>query len=138
MPPPYRHGEAFALMTYRSDDGSEEETIWNSRDGVTPFVVSLRSGKQATHADWTADQRTPEDFTPPPGMRYFADLTAERAREHAEANVTRWLADPGTRDQLLGQFGTAGDAIDHLAADYLSNGPGAPDLIDPAPPEAGP
>jgi len=44
----YRHAGAFCLMTYRADDGTEEEQVWNSRDGVTPFVITLRSGKAAT------------------------------------------------------------------------------------------
>ena len=70
-PAGYQHAEAFCLMTYRSDDGSEEEVIWNSRDGVTPFTVRLLSGKRATHVNWAADQASP-GHKPGPGERYFA------------------------------------------------------------------
>lgn len=77
---PYQHAEAFCLMKYTSDDGTEEEIIWNSRDGVTPFVITLRSGKTAMHRDWGADQCVP-DYKPLPGSRMFVDLTEERARE---------------------------------------------------------
>ncbi len=78
----YRHAAAFCLMTYRADDGTEEEQIWNSRDGVTPYVIRLRSGKTAAHVDWRNDRRMP-DYEPPAGSRIFVDLTEERARAHA-------------------------------------------------------
>jgi hypothetical protein len=31
----HNHPEAFMLMEYVSEDGSETEVLWNSRDGVT-------------------------------------------------------------------------------------------------------
>jgi hypothetical protein len=127
-PARYRHAEAFAVMEYISDDGSEREKVWNSRDGVTPFVITLPSGKPATHHNWAADQRMPEDWVPPPGMRCFTDLTAARARELAVRAVDGWLAE-GFRDRLLGQFGDRDDAIDALTAEYFK--PGAPDLVSP-------
>lgn len=42
--PTFAHVEAFKLMTYREQDAvGEPETllVWNSRDGVTPFVVII-------------------------------------------------------------------------------------------------
>lgn len=69
-PAGYQHAEAFCLMTYRADDGSEEEVIWNSRDGVTPFTVRLLSGKTATHVNWAADRAVP-DHRLKHGERYF-------------------------------------------------------------------
>jgi hypothetical protein len=132
VPPPYRHAEAYHLMTYQADDGTEAEQVWNSRDGVTPFVITLRSGKQATHVAWNADVRMPEDFTPPPGMRYFTDLTPARARRHAERAVDRWEADPRHAPGYRQAFGGGREsAITSLAASYLEQ-PGTPDLIDPA------
>lgn len=128
----YRHAEAYCWMTYTADDGAESELIWNSRDGVTPFVVTLRSGRTATHANWAGDMRMPEDWTPPPGHRVFTDLTEERARQHAAAAADRWLADPDYRDQFLAAYGTRDDGIRELAASYLAT-PGAPDLVDPGP-----
>jgi hypothetical protein len=68
--PDYEHAEAFCLMTYRSDDGTEEEVIWNSRDGVTPFTIALRSGKPASHVDWGADRPQPGHKLQH-GQRYF-------------------------------------------------------------------
>jgi hypothetical protein len=115
-------------MEYVADDGSGREKVWNSRDGVTPFVITLRSGQTATHHNWAADQRMPEDWVPPPGMRCFVDLTAARAREKAVRAVDAWLADDGFAEQLAGTFGNRDDAIDALTVEYLQ--PGAPDLVD--------
>jgi hypothetical protein len=114
--PDYQHAEAFCLMKYRSDDGTEEELIWNSRDGVTPFTITLRSGKRATHADWQNDRRLP-DYQPPAGSRIFVDLTPERAREIAERNV-----------DIYPQYGNRKRAVEELAADYLQ--PGTPDIVE--------
>jgi hypothetical protein len=113
----YQHGEAFCLMTYRSDDGTEEERIWNSRDGVTPFIISLLSGKSATHVDWRNDVRA-VDYKPKPGERIFTDLTPERALEAATRNIKAWK-----------ESGMSGvPSAKELAAQYLT--PGAPDLIE--------
>lgn len=109
----YTHKEAFCLMKYRSDDGTEEEMIWNSRDGVTPFVITLRSGKQAVHVEWKNDLCVPE-FIPAPGTRIFADLTEERATEFA-------------RDSLI-RHPRRGVTIKELVKEYMR--PGAPDLIE--------
>lgn len=127
-PARYAHAEAFCVMCYRSDDGTETEFVWNSRDGVTPFVITLRSGKPATHADWDRDQRMPEDWTPPPGMRRFTDLTRARARELAARQWDTWAADPAAARHLA-RLGDRDQAITDLAASYLSQ-PGAPDLTD--------
>lgn len=121
------HGEAFMLMTYRADDGSETEVIWNSRDGVTPFVITLRSGKQATHANWGGDRYAP-DHKPAVGDRIFVDLTEDRARQHAARNAQTWWDDnvAGAREA----YATAQDLAAVLVPDYLE--PGSPDLIEVA------
>lgn len=135
MPPSrYAHAEAYCLMLYTADDGSESETVWNSRDGVTPMTITLRNGKRATHANWRNDARMAPDFTPPPGMRIFTDLTPARARWHAQNNLTRWAADPELSTRFREAYGHDDAAIiEQLTAEYLRGGPGAPDLIDPAP-----
>lgn len=100
----YNHAEAFKLMKYASDgDGGTDplvERIWNSRDGVTPFVVSnhpdtrKRFGLvEMRHVDWGQDRIEP--FWPHVGLRVgdriFVDMTKERARELAEASLQRIL-----------------------------------------------
>lgn len=83
----YRHKEAFCLMKYATEDGSEVEWIWNSRDGVTPFCVANRAGdKVMTHVDWHLDRRI-LNYQPRPGERVFVSLTAARAIELATRRV---------------------------------------------------
>lgn len=119
--PHYKHSEAFCLMTYRADDGTESEVVWNSRDGVTPFVISLRSGKPATHVHWSGDERR-LDYAPPAGSRMFVDLTPERALDIARASLARWRS-----EGLAETYGPTPSA-EELAQEYLL--PGAPDLIE--------
>jgi hypothetical protein len=125
----YRHREAFAVMTYRSDDGSEEEEVWNSRDGVTPFAITLRSGREATHVNWRSDVPRP-DYAPPPGSRMFVDITAARARQIAGDNCARWWNDEGAEGMLArSSFASLDDMIAVVADGYLSRA-GGPDLIE--------
>lgn len=133
--PAYDHAEAFCVMYYQADDiALGGELVWNSRDGVTPFVIGLRGGGQGTHA-WNiiVPKRMPENWQPPAGMRVFTDLTEDRARTLHAANVDRWLATPGTSAALLDAYpGGREDAITQLTATTLGT-PGQPDLIDPGP-----
>jgi hypothetical protein len=45
-----QHKEAFALMLYRGEKPGRVETMWNTRDGVTPFIIS--SADRARRAGW--------------------------------------------------------------------------------------
>jgi len=124
----YRHAEAYCLMRYRADDGSEKEIIWNSRDGVTPFVITLRSGKQATHVDWASDQRVP-GYKPPVGSRMFVDLTEEAAHRSAERNAAEYFADPGPAGQVARDwYESPGAMAEALFEEYYR--PGAPSLVE--------
>lgn len=83
-----KHKEAFKIMSYRCECGSQEK-LWNSRDGVTPFSIPCQQcgdGMGMVHVDWQQDVFAPI-FSPPAGSRYFADMTIERARQHAVRNV---------------------------------------------------
>lgn len=118
--------EAFHLMTYTADDGSEAELIWNSRDGVTPFVIRLRSGKTASHTNWGQDRYKP-DYIPPVGTRVFVDLTRERALEMAKKNLEYYKSNPELIE-LYREDNCPWPTAEELADDYLQ--PGAPDLIE--------
>lgn len=128
--PTYQHTEAYCLMTYTSDDGTEMETVWNSRDGVTPLVIGLRSGKTATHKEWHRDFRVP-GYTPPVGSRIFVDLTLEAASRRAFANAEQAFAGV-LQEEARSRYGTVAELAAALAASYLST-PGAPDLIEVQP-----
>ena len=112
----FNHAEAFCLMKYRSDDGTEEEVIWNSRDGVTPFVVPSKSGKPMTHVDWKLDEYRP-NFKPQPGDRYFVDATREIVTPELNKYVERIFTEHGG-----GYWNTRQEAFDALLPDWLHNG----------------
>lgn len=91
----YRHPEAFRLMTYRCESGPcGDELVWNSRDGVTPFVIRCATcGGEATHvAPWERDPLAP-DHQPSFGDRVFVDATPERLLELRAAGFEKaWVS----------------------------------------------
>ncbi len=93
-PRKYNHIEAFCLMLYRCESCGHEETLWNSRDGVTPFIIRcVKCSGEALHVEWRRDKCVP-DHKPSQGDRIFVDLTAEAALAHARAQVERCWDDP--------------------------------------------
>lgn len=121
----YIHKEAFCLMLYR-DTAGNEEWIWNSRDGVTPFSVMSRQGLEAYHVDWWRDQRVPH-HVPKLGDRVFIDLTIERARELRQAYVDHWW----DYESMIGRYSSKEDMVEQLAKGDLEN-VGAPDIAEVA------
>lgn len=125
----YHHREAFCLMLYR-DSAGNEEWIWNSRDGVTPYGITSRQGLDAVHVEWNRDRCLP-GHRPRRGDRVFVDLTIERAREHRRAFVDHWWYRPGFGTQLCERYASKQAAIDDLAqADMEFGGGRTPDLIE--------
>lgn len=128
----HNHSEAFCLMLYRclNEECGQAEWIWNSRDGVAPFIVGCRNcGGESKHTERQRDTYAP-NFLPLPGSRYFADLTKERALEIARARVDRWWDDPEMplKDHsFLGPLGREG-AVESLAEAILET-PGQPDIL---------
>lgn len=120
------HAEAFCLMGYATDDNREMEAIWNSRDGVTPFIVRSRSGLEMQHVDWNKDVYEPIR-QPRPGDRIFVDLTPEVARQRAEQQVERYWDDP--QYPMSQMFDSRESAIETLTEFQ----PGAPMLIEVGP-----
>ena len=127
-PWPYKHSEAFCLMQYATECRSEVEWIWNSRDGVTPFIVSSRSGREMHHVCWHMDRYAPT-YKPQPGERIFVDVTEEIARGWAQAQVTRYW--DHEMYPMSRRFASKEEAIAYLTNDYLSPH-GNPALIEVA------
>jgi hypothetical protein len=75
----HKHGEAFMLMAYACVCG-HRETIWNSRDGVTPFGTGCPScGKpELRHVEWQRDVYAP-DHKLHRGQRFWRDGTPDEA-----------------------------------------------------------
>ncbi len=130
-PRKYVHGEAFCRMKYARKDGSGVEWVWNSRDGVTPFLVGPK-GRQGpfgddellSHVDWHLDQVRP-DYKPQPGERVFIDLTPELARANAEKWCDRYWDHP--EFPLSEGYATKEEAIESHLRDEARDG--APVII---------
>lgn len=125
----YSHAEAYCIMQYAADDGSgANEYIWNSRDGVTPFCVTLRTGQSARHVAWSLDIRDPF-HVPQPGERVFVNLGLERARGLALETVRQWWDHPAY--PMSDRFATPDIATEHLTLEYFGDGR-KPDVVDAA------
>jgi hypothetical protein len=132
----YQHPEAFCLMTYASKDYKIVELIWNSRDGVTPFMVPPREvagpitfDNMLQHTDWHRDIRLLE-YRPVPGERYFVDLTPERKRQFLSERVSKnWNTG---NSPFSANFATPEDAVEALFEEEFR--PGEPDLVEMNPP----
>ena len=112
----YNHKEAFCLMLYECERCGRSETLWNSRDGVTPFIIRCRHcNGEARHINWFMDECKP-NHKPKPGQRIFVDMTKEKARKIA-LNVVK-------RANLI----VGDDELDALINDFWHNGK-APDII---------
>lgn len=91
MPRPgQQSAEGFNLMLYRNEETGREEWLWNSRDGVTPFMIpDAEDGGDMKHDDWFRDTFSPF-YIPPVGTRIFVDMTETRARALAARNAQHW------------------------------------------------
>lgn len=125
---PYLRADAYVVLRYVAlDDPHEEEEIWNSRDGRTPYTVLLRSGRIATHAEWASMVARP-DFVPPPGTRVFVDLTESIARSNAQAYVRKIWDNQGAEGMLArSQYESAEQMVEALIGDIQ---PGEPALVE--------
>lgn len=120
----FQHAEAFCLMKYASRDGTTVEWLWNSRDGVTPFIIHSKDGVEMNHVDFHLDRCLPQ-YQPLPGERVFVDLTEERAREGVVQRVALYWDDP--QSSMAAMFATQEEAIAQLTTSYYQ--PGAPMIV---------
>jgi hypothetical protein len=122
---PYQHGEAFCHMTYASKDGGETEVIWNSRDGVTPFIICSRNGTEMKHVNWRQDRRDPS-YVPKAGDRIFIDARRDLLLDRAKSYVDRCWEDP-TYPLKDGPFESKEEAIESFLRNWTN--PGEPTLV---------
>lgn len=71
----HQYVEAYCWMYYETDDGSDGVWIYNSRDGVTPFI-HLENGKEYTHTEWSKDLYRP-NYKPKEGDRIWVTMSKE-------------------------------------------------------------
>jgi len=126
----YKHREAFCLMQYRDEVTGEIETLWNSRDGVTPFIIRSRAGNPSQHVDWNRDSCNPK-FVPTPGMRIFVDASPKHAhiKESARDYVDAYW-DHGEYP-MRARWATKEEAVDFFIAEWTK--PGSPTVIEAEP-----
>lgn len=115
------HREAFCHMQYASDDGRIVRSIWNSRDGVTPFGCRdpYNRGVELKHVNWNQDRRDP-DHIPEVGDWIWVDLQPERALQMAEAQVEQFWDHPGY--PMSDRFGSKAEAARVLMEGYYDGG----------------
>lgn len=121
-----RHAEAFAIMHYRCEGCGKIEMLWNSRDGVTPFMVASQCcDKQLAQHLMLKDVKT---HLPPLGVnRVFIDLTEAKAVEYAKRRFKDLVDnDYYGQDHLCDM--TEIKAVQN-ALDELTRQPGQPDTM---------
>jgi len=100
----FRHKEAFCLMQYRCARCSQVELLWNSRDGVTPFIIRCAQEGckgEMQHINFGRDR--PVGELPNEAGRVFINLTREAAKAIAEQVIKHHEAqtkEPAHRDML--------------------------------------
>jgi hypothetical protein len=128
----HQHREAFTVMKYATKDGSYSELIWNSRDGVTPFIIRSPDGREMSHVEWNRDQYAPE-WIPEIGSRVFVDATFERCLEWARKWVDRyWDSDPEFRTIYSNEYGNLTKeeiTRKHAEIEFSQHGAPPPDLL---------
>jgi len=85
LKPQHNHAEAFCMMKYTSNKSPKkraEVMIWNSRDGVTPFIFFVETlGMEFQHSDFKSDFYAP-DYKPVKGDLIWAtydEVTGRKA-----------------------------------------------------------
>lgn len=79
--PKYKNADSFKIMEYYCKTCEMHEMIWNSRDAVSPFGTSCSTKDckgHMIHINWHKDVVN-SLYKPPPGTRYFADITRAKA-----------------------------------------------------------
>lgn len=123
--PKWFQPEGFHLMQYCCASG-HEITIWNSRDGVTPFGVTCPTRdcrESSKHINWRGDIYAP-DHKPKTGDYVFVDLTYAMAVAYRIRYVERFWS-----NDMEKMFGTKKEAVERLAkGDVDSFAPHTPHL----------
>src|SRR5438132_10731161 len=99
----HSHAEAFALMAYACQCG-HQESIWNSRDGVTPFCGKCPNcgNLSLLHVDWDKDIYAPE-YKLSAGQRFWRDGTPDEAEAIMQRRIDKvpTYLSPGQAAKLI-------------------------------------
>lgn len=98
----HKHKEAFCHMQYMgtSRAGRIILTIWNSRDGVTPFLTFCKDYSiELQHVNFQQDRYDP-DYKPKKGDLIWRDLRQEELVESVEYRFDQMLKDEKALESL--------------------------------------
>lgn len=115
----YDHVEAFCTMQYECQTCRTIETLWNSRDGVTPFIIQCQQcDGEMNHGSFEFDECVP-DYFPRKGMRVFVDFP-EHFREVFKRRfiLTNWDG----LYPMSERFKTKQEALQILMSDEMQEG----------------
>ena len=104
LKPAHNHAEAFCMMKYTSNKNPRkfaEVIIWNSRDGVTPFIFFDETlGMEFQHSDFKSDLYAP-DYKPVKGDLIWAtydEVTGRKAMLRQFEIIKEHAADPKVKE----------------------------------------
>lgn len=123
--PVCRHPEAFCLMEYHCQACGNIEIVWNSRDGVTPFIIDCpKCDGEAQHDNWNKDKRSPFHNLQP-GQRYFVDCSKEEFIEAKRQMVEEYWEGKDGAPPMKEMFESKAQAVEELSKDFE---PGQPTI----------
>lgn len=83
----YKYPEAFCLMIYECEKCGRRDSIWNARDGITPFTIFCSECDGIMkHILWDLDKVLP-DYLPQRDQRVFVDSTPQISEVLIRARV---------------------------------------------------
>lgn len=87
------HAEAYMVMTYICDQCGAEERVWNSRDGVVPFVIQcVRCDGYKVHRNFNQDIFDPKYYEKLlVGDRYFKKATIKEHKEKVNKRINKLI-----------------------------------------------
>lgn len=108
-------------MYYENAETKTGFLVWNSRDGVTPFIV-FEDGKEYQHNHWGLDRQvTNKEYIKNqilvPGQRVFRDTNTEEAKESA---IRRLQSAKGTQYEVEEGSEKWHDLVASLAKNFLT------------------
>jgi hypothetical protein len=119
----YQHKEAFCLMLYQSTQTKRVLDIWNSRDGVTPFIAQI-DDEEYTHIAFNFDRCVP-DHRPKPGDYFWRDITVDEAVRIAAMRVDHFSPELNESERAA--------RIKEIAPSFLAQGGSRQPYLERAP-----
>lgn len=91
-------------MIYQCEECGGTEILWNSRDGVTPFIIDCKHKDcdgEAKHVNWNSDKFAP-NHKPEKGDRVFITMSPDKAANYVRnRNYSYPGVEPPTKLQII-------------------------------------